>query len=51
MAARLDLQIVGQPEKIRDMVINFIEPYKGKFRILYMDNFYNSVALCKELLT
>lgn len=45
----LDVQIVGEAEKITDLVIRMIAPYANEWRILHMDNFYNSLELTRIL--
>ena len=35
---------------LNEMILSFVDEYKGRNRILHMDNYYNSVVLSTELL-
>lgn len=46
----LDIQVVGEPEKLQNMILNITRPYQYKDRIVHMDNYYNSVETSLLLL-
>jgi transposase IS4-like protein len=46
----LNLQICGEKIKLNEMILSLTNKYSGKYHILHMDNFYNSVQLSETLL-
>lgn len=45
----LDLQIVGEQEVLNSLVRNMTTAYGDEWRIVHMDNLYNSVKTCHDL--
>lgn len=42
---------VGTTSKINSLVLRLLEPFFDKGHIIFMDNYYNSISLSKELVT